>query len=105
MSDFFYKEKFGPMFSPVIKIKRENIPPTVVSAIDHLLSPTGNMFTRAETVKRLMKIENMNLDMTAKALSLKRSDVAGKLRLLEFSKPEREAVLEYGFPSRAPFSS
>ncbi len=97
MSDFFYKERLGPVFSPVINVKHENIPPTVVSAIDNLLSPSGNMFTRAQTVRNLMKIENLSLEETAKVLSLKRTDIAGKLRLLEFSQKEREAVLEYGF--------
>lgn len=97
MSDFFYKEKFGPMFSPVIKVKHENISPTVVSAIDNLLSPSGNMFTRAETVRKLMSLESMSLEETAKALSLKKTDVANKLRLLEFSPKERSAILEYGY--------
>lgn len=97
MSDFFYKEKLVPMFSPVISVKKDNLSPTIVSAIDNLLSPSGNMFTRAETVKNLMKIEKLGIDETAKALSLKSVDVASKLRLLEFSKREREAILEYGF--------
>lgn len=97
MSDFFYKEKFGPVFSPVIKVKRENISPTVVSAIDNLLNPSGNMFTRAETVRKLMSIESMSLEEAAKALSLKKTDVANKLRLLEFSPKERAAILEYGY--------
>ena len=97
MSDFFYKETLGPVLSPVIKVKHSSLSPTVVSAIDNLLSPSGNMFTRAETVRNLMKIENLSLDETAKALSIKRTDVANKLRLLEFSKPERSAILEYGF--------
>ena len=97
MSDFFYKQKLGGTFSPVINVKRENISPTVVSAIDNLLSPNGNMFTRAETVKNLMKIEKLDLEKTAKTLSLKKTDVANKLRLLEFSEKERNAILEYCF--------
>ena len=101
MSEFFYKEKLGPVFSPVIKVKRENMPPAVISAIDNLLSPSGNMFTRAETVKNLMSIERFNLDQTAKALSLKRTDIANKLRLLEFSEKERDAILDYGFSETA----
>ncbi len=101
MSDFFYKEKFGPMFSPVIKVKHEDISPTVVSAIDNLLSPAGNMFTRAETVKKLMSIEGMSLEEAAKALSLKKTDVANKLRLLEFSPKEKSAILEYGFSEQS----
>ena len=56
MSDFFYKERLGPVFSPVINVKKADIPKAVVSAIDNLLSPSGNMFTRAETVRNLMKI-------------------------------------------------
>ncbi len=97
MSDFFYKERLGPVFSPVINIKRENVSPTVVSAIDNLLSPTGNMFTRAETVRNLMMVEKLSLEQTAKALSIKITDVANKLRLLEFSQNERGTILEYGF--------
>lgn len=97
MSDFFYKERLGPVFSPVINIKRENVSPTVVSAIDNLLSPTGNMFTRAETVRNLMMVEKLSLEQTAKALSIKITDVANKLRLLEFSQNERGVILEYGF--------
>lgn len=97
MSDFFYKEKIGPLFSPIITVKRENVSPTVVSALDNLLSPSGNMFTRAETVRDLMKLEGLNLEQTAKALSIKSTDVANKLRLLEFSQKERLAILEYGF--------
>ena len=97
MSDFFYKEKLGAAFAPVISVKRDETSTAVLSAIDNLLSPCGNMFTRAETVRTLMKLENLNLDSTAKALSLKRKDVANKLRLLEFSDKERDAVLEYGF--------
>ena len=97
MSDFFYKERLGPVFSPVINVKKADIPKAVVSAIDNLLSPSGNMFTRAETVRNLMKIESLSLEETAKALSLKRTDVAGKLRLLEFSAKERESVLEHGY--------
>ena len=97
MSDFFYKERLGPVLSPVIRLRRENMSPTIVSAIDNLLSPSGNMFTRAETVRNLMGIEKMSLDETAKALSLKRTDIANKLRLLEFSDKERDAILDYGF--------
>lgn len=101
MSDFFYKEKLGPVLSPVIKVKHGNISPAVVSAIDNLLSPSGNMFTRAETVKNLMSIEKMGLDEAAKALSLKMTDVANKLRLLEFSQKEKLAILEYGFSEQS----
>ena len=97
MSDFFYKERIEPVFSPVITVKRANMSGTVVSAIDSLLCPSGNMFTRAETVRNLMKIEKYNLEETARVLSLKMSDVANKLRLLEFSQKEREAVLKGGF--------
>ena len=97
MSDFFYKEKLGPVLSPVIKVKRNNLSPTIVSAIDNLLSPAGDMFTRAETVRNLMKIEKLGLDETARVLSIRRTDVANKLRLLEFSKKERLAILDYGF--------
>lgn len=97
MSDFFYKENIGPVFSPVINIKHENISRTVVSALDNLLSPDGNMFTRAKAVKNLMHIEKLTLEETAKVLSLKTYDVANKLRLLEFSPKERAAVLENGF--------
>lgn len=97
MSDFFYKEKLGPVFSPVINVKQENISQAVVSALDNLLSPTGNMFTRAETVRNLMRLEKLSLEQTAKALSLKLPDVANKLRLLEFTQKERRAILDHGF--------
>lgn len=97
MSDFFHKEKLGPVFSPVINIKKESISPTVVSAIDSLLSPTGNMFTRAETVKNLMSIEKLTVEEAAKVLSLKPVDVANKLRLLEFSSKERKAIGDHSF--------
>lgn len=97
MSDFFYKERMGPVFSPVINVKHENISQAVVSAIDNLLSPTGNMFTRAQTVKNLMSAEKFSLEQTAKALSLKRVDVANKLRLLEFSQKEKSTILKHGF--------
>lgn len=97
MSDFFYKEKMGPVFSPVINIKKENISPTVVSAIDSLLSPAADMFTRAETVKNLMRIEKLTVEEAARVLSLKPVDVANKLRLLEFSPKERKAILDHGF--------
>ena len=100
MSDFFYKERLGPVFSPVINIKKQEVPSTVLSAIDNLLSPSGNMFTRAETVRNLMKIEGYGIEQTAKALSMKMSDVAVKLRLLEFSAAERQAILEYNFSER-----
>ncbi len=101
MSDFFYKEKLGPVFSPVIKVKRGDVPLSVATAIDNLLNPSGNMFTRAQTVKNLMQLENYSLEQTAKALSLRMSDVGGKLRLLEFSDAERAAVLEYGFSEKS----
>lgn len=97
MSDFFYKEKLGPVFSPVIKVKHKDLPDTVISAIDNLLSPLGNMFTRAETVKNLMSIEKMGLEEAASALSLKPVDVANKLRLLEFSAAERAVILDGKF--------
>ena len=101
MSDFFYKERLGPVFSPVINIKKQGAPSTVLSAIDNLLSPSGNMFTRAETIRNLMKIEGYGVEETAKALSMKMSDVAAKLRLLEFSSAERQAILEYDFSEKA----
>ncbi len=97
MSDFFHKETVGPVFSPVINIKKENISPTVVSAIDSLLSPSGNMFTRAETVKHLMSLEKLTVEEAAKVLSIKPVDVANKLRLLEFSPKERKAILDHSF--------
>ncbi len=97
MSDFFHKETVGPVFSPVINIKKENISPTVISAIDSLLSPSGNMFTRAETVKNLMRLEKLTVEEAARVLSLKPVDVANKLRLLEFSEKERMAVIDHSF--------
>ena len=97
MSDFFYKEKMGPVFSPVINVKREKMSPTVVSAIDSLLSPSGNMFTQAETVRNLMKLEKLTVEEAARVLSLKPVDVANKLRLLEFSQKERKAILDHNF--------
>ena len=100
VSDFFYKEKMGPLFSPVITLKNEKISPVVVSAIDNLLSPDGNMFTRAETVRNLMKIEKIGIEETSKSLSISTSDVANKLRLLEFSGKERSAILEHGFSEK-----
>lgn len=101
MSDFFYKELIGPVFSPVINVSKKEMSRTVVSAIDGLLCPEGNMFTRAETVKNLMQLENLSVEQAAKALSLKMSDVASKLRLLEFSETERQTVIEYGFCEKA----
>lgn len=97
VSDFFHKERLGPVFSPVINVKQENISQAVVSALDNLLSPSGNMFTRAETVRNLMKLEKLSLEQTAKALSLNLPDVANKLRLLEFTQKERRAILDHGF--------
>lgn len=97
MSDFFYKERLGPVFSPVINVKKTNMSPTVVSAIDSLLAPSGNMFTRAETVKNLMSIEKLTVEETARVLSLKPVDIANKLRLLEFSPKEKKAILDHGF--------
>lgn len=101
MSDFFYKEKIGPALSPVIKVKKENMSPTIASAIDNLLNPSGNMFTRANTVRNMMNIEKMSLEEASKALSLRKSDVADKLRLLEFSEKERSTVLQYGFSEKS----
>lgn len=101
MSDFFYKEKIGPIISPVIKVKKEKMSPTVASAIDNLLNPSGNMFTRANTVRNMMDIEKMSLEQASKALSLRMSDIAEKLRLLEFSEKEQKTVLEYGFSEKS----
>ena len=100
MSEFFYKEKMGPMFSPVITLKNEKVSPVVVSAIDNLLSPDGNIFTRVLTVRNLMKIEKLGIEETALALSIGQRDVANKLRLLEFSEKERSAILEYEFSEK-----
>ena len=101
MSEFFYKELIGPVFSPVINVSKKEMSKTVVSAIDGLLCPEGNMFTRAQTVKNLMSLENLSVEQTAKALSLKMSDVASKLRLLEFSDTEKQTIIEYGFSEKA----
>ena len=101
MSDFFYKEKLGAVFSPVLSIKHEKLSPAVVSAIDNLLSPSGDMFTRAQTVRNLMQIESLSLEEASKVLSLKKTDVANKLRLLEFSAAERSAIIACGFSELA----
>ena len=82
MSDFFYKEKMGPVFSPVISVKRDSVSPTVISAIDNLLSPSGNMFTRAETVKKLMGIEKMSLEQTAQAYVMNKMEIAAAAKAL-----------------------
>ncbi len=97
MSDFFYKENIGHVFSPIINVKHEEVSPTVLSAIDNLLSPNGDMFTRAATIKKLMQIEKMSLEAAAKTLSLGTKEVAGKLRLLEFTPKERQTILEYEY--------
>jgi hypothetical protein len=47
-----------------------------------------------------MKIEGYGIEETAGALSMKMSDVALKLRLLEFSVAERQAILDYNFSEK-----
>ena len=92
MSDFFEAKYQRPVFSPVIKITKNNNKPAFVSDIE--ITNQENMFDKAEKVKDLMKDKNLSLAKTAMLLGLNTKQVANKLRLLEFGDSERKALLE-----------
>lgn len=95
MSDFFESKYQRPVFSPVINITKSVEKPTFVSEIGQ--EQKQDMFMGAENVKKLMKEEKLSLAETGQRLGIDPREVANKLRLLEFSQAEREALINNGY--------
>lgn len=100
MSDFLEKQDGKSQKSKKVYINKNSMSPTLVTAIDNLLCPESNMFTGAETVKKLMETENLSVAEASKQLSLRLVDVANKLRLLEYTDNERKLILKLEITER-----
>ena len=100
MSDFLEKNEEKSKKQQKVYISKNSMSPTLVTAIDNLLCPKSDMFACALTVKKLMETERLSLSQAAEQLSLRLTDVANKLRLLEYSMDEKELILKLGLTER-----
>ncbi len=94
MSDFYNEKEYILPCKNTAFQRKKHMSGTLVSAIDSLLCPSGNMFTSALTVKNLMELENLSVSQAAQQLCIKQTDVANKLRLFEYSEYEKALILE-----------
>ena len=90
---------------PVATVKHCHTEETAEStAIECMLSEDANMFIQSETIRDLMRIEGLTIARVAEVLMLKPSVIAEKLRLLEYSEKEREAIISGSICERSAVS-
>ena len=59
-----------------------------------------NFFEEAEAISVMIELFGYTQEDVAVRLGKSQSTVANKIRLLKFTRPERKAMLEYGFTER-----
>lgn len=85
---------------PCIIVSSGDMNSAELSIIENLLRDDLNIFEQAESFNLLITTFNLTQEEVANRISLSQSAVANKLRLLKFTQPERELILEAGLTER-----
>ena len=72
----------------------------MIAIIENLHREDLNIFEEATAIASLIELSGMTQEQCARRLAVSQSYIANKLRLLRFSKEERERILKNGLTER-----
>ena len=85
---------------PCVAIEASEVDAAVIAIIENLHREDLNMFEEATAIGSLIGLSGMTQEQCARRLAVSQSYIANKLRLLRFSKDERERILKNGLTER-----
>jgi len=85
---------------PCVAIEASEVDAAVIAIIENLHREDLNMFEEATAIGSLIGLSGMTQEQCARRLAVSQSYIANKLRLLRFSKEERELLLKNGLTER-----
>lgn len=85
---------------PCVAIEASEVDAAVIAIIENLHREDLSIFEEATAIGSLIGLSGMTQEQCARRLAVSQSYIANKLRLLRFSKEEREAILRHGLTER-----
>jgi ParB family chromosome partitioning protein len=85
---------------PCVSIEANEVDAAVIAIIENLHREDLNIFEEAAAIASLIELSGMTQEQCARRLAVSQSYIANKLRLLRFSKEEREVLLKNGLTER-----
>jgi len=85
---------------PCVSIEANEVDAAVIAIIENLHREDLNIFEEATAIGSLIGLSGMTQEQCARRLAVSQSYIANKLRLLRFSKEEREQILRNGLTER-----
>lgn len=85
---------------PCVSIEANEVDTAVIAIIENLHREDLNIFEEAAAIASLIELSGMTQEQCARRLAVSQSYIANKLRLLRFSKEEREVLLKNGLTER-----
>ena len=85
---------------PCVSIEANEVDAAVIAIIENLHREDLNIFEEAAAIASLIELSGMTQEQCARRLAVSQSYIANKLRLLRFSKEERELFLKNGLTER-----
>ena len=85
---------------PCLSIEAGEVDAAVIAIIENLHREDLNIFEEAGAIASLIELSGMTQEQCARRLAVSQSYIANKLRLLRFSKEERERILKNGLTER-----
>ena len=85
---------------PCVAIEASEVDAAVIAIIENLHREDLNIFEEATAIGSLIGLSGMTQEQCARRLAVSQSYIANKLRLLRFSKEERELILQNGLTER-----
>ncbi len=85
---------------PCVSIEANDVDAAVIAIIENLHREDLNIFEEATAIGSLIGLSGMTQEQCARRLAVSQSYIANKLRLLRFTKEEREVILQNGLTER-----
>lgn len=85
---------------PCVSIEANEVDAAVIAIIENLHREDLNIFEEAAAIASLIELSGMTQEQCARRLAVSQSYIANKLRLLRFSKEERDRILKNGLTER-----
>lgn len=85
---------------PCVSIEANEVDAAVIAIIENLHREDLNIFEEVAAIASLIELSGMTQEQCARRLAVSQSYIANKLRLLRFSKEEREVLLKNGLTER-----
>ncbi len=85
---------------PCVSIEANDVDAAIIAIIENLHREDLNIFEEATAIGSLIGLSGMTQEQCARRLAVSQSYIANKLRLLRFTKEEREVILQNGLTER-----